>query len=203
MTARELLDWTRRLHIWVGLPCSVALVVFGITGLAVTAWRAPGSEAPPAVVRDVAYPVVPGTDREQLAGDVHSFLALPLTRRLPNWALGADGAGHLRMVFNTINADHVVTVYEDEGRIRVESTPVPLALFVDRLHTHTPPTRLRGVDPRLFLWSLYMEYSIFALIFLSISGGYLWLATRPRHRVAQISAALGLALLVTIAVTLA
>jgi hypothetical protein len=33
----------------------------------------------------------------------------------------------------------------------------------------------------------YNEVAIFALIFLSLSGLYLWLSSRPRHRLAQLS----------------
>jgi len=48
------------------------------------------------------------------------------------------------------------------------------------------------------LWTFYTEFSIWALTAMSVSGLYLWLATRPRFRAAQCSFAAGCGIFVSV-----
>ncbi|MBI3679538.1 MAG: hypothetical protein HY235_04000 [Acidobacteria bacterium] len=56
---------------------------------------------------------------------------------------------------------------------------------------HETHIRNRSADWRMRLWTYYIELSIWALIVMSLTGVYLWLASRPGFRWAQLFFAAG------------
>jgi hypothetical protein len=46
-------------------------------------------------------------------------------------------------------------------------------------------------DLLIRMWAWYTEFAIWSLLFMPVTGVYLWLASRPRHRWAQFSFAAG------------
>ena len=82
------------------------------------------------------------------------------------------------------------TIDDQENRIRLETRRSSLAQFLNGLHAttinHKPDWRLRW-------WGYYTEFSIWSLLGMSMSGVYLWLASRPRYTPARYSFALGCA----------
>jgi hypothetical protein len=54
---------------------------------------------------------------------------------------------------------------------------------------HTGRTRNGPPDLPARVWGFYNEFSVWAFFFLTFSGLYLWLATRPRLRWAWMTAA--------------
>jgi len=183
----------RRCHIWTGLFAFTGLLVFAAAGLHVS-FRPAGARratAPPAV-SEIAFRADPALSDEQLADRVHAELRLPLSQPLPASAVRRDRDHRLRLDFRTPNGVHRVTVLEEEGKLRIEHRANGLGEFLDLMHMRTfgrtPPA------PAFRLWAAYVDLSIFALLFLALSGVWLWLESRPGARWAQGTLALGGAL---------
>lgn len=179
-------ELVKKLHAWLGLAGFTLLLVYGLTGLSVTMLPAP--EARPrreAVTEFVDFRVPPNLTDKQVADLVWAHLKLPLTNPAPEWSLRRDAASNLTIGFYTPNGPTRVTVLEAEGKLRLERQRAPWPAFLNNLHAST--LRDLPVDWRMRAWVAYNELAIFILIFLSLSGIYLWLSSRPRHRLAQIS----------------
>jgi hypothetical protein len=71
-----------------------------------------------------------------------------------------------------------------ENRVRIETTPRSLPFFLDDMHTMTD---LKQSDWRMRLWAWYNHFAVWSLIAMSATGVYLWLASRPRYRIAHYS----------------
>lgn len=172
-------EFLRRIHIWVGLFNLTVLIVFAAAGIHITLLPAPAARARPAeAVREVAYTVPPGFTDKQVADDVHARLRLPLTARIPQWALERDARNHLVLTFFGPNGNHRVTVVEEDHRLQIAHARSSVGEFLSMMHG----TTFVGVAPdlRLRLWALYVDLSIFSLLFMAGSGTFLWLASRPR-----------------------
>lgn len=178
--------WLRRIHIWVGLFNLTVLVVFAITGITATV----GGRGPePAVVRTVDYePPASFTDKA-VADDLFDRLALPAVGRVPAWAVHRNEQNVLVLDFYGPNGVHHVTVREQEKQVTVRFERNSLVGFLNGMHETTslgsPP------DVRVRLWAFYVDLSIFSLVFMSITGVWLWLSSRPRLWWAQAALAAG------------
>jgi hypothetical protein len=175
----------KKLHAWLGLLSFTVLLVYGITGLSVTLLPAP--EARPqreAVTEFVHFRVPPNLTDKQVADRVWEALKLPLTNPAPEWSLRRDAENNLTMGFYTPNGPTRVTVLEREGQLRLVRERAAWPAFLNNLHAST--LRDLPVDWRMRAWVAYNEFALFALIFMSLSGVYLWLSSRPRHRLAQL-----------------
>ena len=180
---------------YLGLLNLSNLVVFGIAGLHATFEPAP-EEREPRVEREweVAFAAPPGLTDKQVADLVHAELDLPLTGPVPEWAVRRDPDGVLRLNFHTPSGPHRVRVAEAEGRLHVETVRNGLGRYLSNLHATVP--RYAGPDWRIRLWSYNVEFSLWSLLAMAVSGLYLWLATRPRNRAAVNSLAGGSAVFV-------
>lgn len=178
--------WIKKLHVYTGLLNVTILMVFGIAGLAGTF----GIERRFVVSAETReFRVPPNVTDQEAARAAFESLHLPSTEQLPRNAVHRDPNHNLTFTTYSVNGLRVITVLEKEGRIRMELRKNRLWHYFDNLHSSTP-TRGMG-DPRMRLWSAYVEFSIWSLIFMSLSGVYLWLASRPRYRWAQLSFGLG------------
>ena len=176
--------WIKKLHMYCGLLNFSILLVFGIAGLTATFEQAPENRPrPQPTARFENYTAPPGADDKQVADDVHRFLNLPLTNRLPKGALRRDEQNNLQLNFYTINGIERVTVLEKEDRLRIETLRVSLWRYLDHLHSTT--SGARTPDLRIRLWGYYNEFAIWSLIGMALSGLYLWLSSRPGYRPAQ------------------
>ncbi len=191
--------WIKRLHIYVGLLNSTILVVFSIVGLAVTfVPRRPAESLPAADVRYVPFEVPGDLDDLQLARRIQEALHLPLTRPPAKFNLRRGEDGLLRVRLPTPSKLHTVTVLETENRLRIETRPFDVWHYLVRLHTITPAGRLP--DWRLRAWSWYVEFALWSLIFMAVTGIWLWLVSRPRLGWAHASFAAGTAAFVLVLV---
>lgn len=178
----------RKLHIYAGLLSFTAFVVYGIAGIRATLIEAPDDRRPnPSDVREIVFDVPGDLSDKALADRIHAELDLPLTRPIPEWALYRDEERNLVLDFYTANGIRRVTVLEAEGRLRVEAEQAPLGQFLNQLHA----TVGVGGPPTVTAWALYNIFSTFCLLFMTVSGVYLWLATRPGHGLALVSFAAG------------
>ena len=99
----------------------------------------------------------------------------------------------LPLEFWSVNKVYKVLYAPKEDRLRIEITRSSLPFFIDDLHT---VTSLHQRDWRMRAWAWYNHFAIWSLMAMAISGVYLWLASRPRHRIAQYSFAGGAAVFI-------
>lgn len=179
----------KKIHIYAGLLSFIILLVDGITGVGVTLLPRPEECSTPAPsVRMIDF-VPPGNLGDaELARAVWEFLKAPLTNP-PRYGIRRDENNNLTFGFYTPTYVMDVTVLEKEKKLRVETRPFTGFMLLNNLHSYT--IRDLPVDWRMQVWVLYNEFAILALLFLSLSGVYLWLSTRPRHRIALASLAVG------------
>ncbi|MEC8992509.1 MAG: hypothetical protein VX656_14795 [Candidatus Latescibacterota bacterium] len=78
--------------------------------------------------------------------------------------------------------------------MQIRTQPFDKWQYMMHLHEMTP-SRNEG-DWRITSWAVYMEFSLWSLIFMALSGVYLWLASRPGHRWAQICFGAGTAIFI-------
>jgi len=180
--------WLKKLHTYAGLLNLTILLVFGIAGL--TATFDDPDEAPPSPTTrmyDFKAPENVGDYDAALAA--FQFLKPALSEMPPKGAVRRDAANNVAFNLYSINGERTVTLLEKENRLRVEARPNELGEFFDGLHATT--MNFSHTDLRIRMWSWYVEFSIWSLIFMSFTGVYLWLASRPKHRWAQFSFAAG------------
>lgn len=165
----------KRLHQWLGLFSLTALVVFALTGLASLLPAKPATSAP---ARIVPYHAPPAFTDKQIADDLFDRLQLPEVGRIPEWAIERNDADQLELAFNGVNGTVVVTVDEVNHRVLVVEQRASLRDYIGSAHATT--VLHAAPDLRVRLWGAYVTFAIGALLFLSVSGVWLWLASRPR-----------------------
>jgi hypothetical protein len=174
---------------YVGLLNFSILVVFGIAGIDATLHGGEARQRQWSSARYESFDPPQNASDAQVADMVFRQLRLPLTNPIPQFALRRNEQNVLVLDFYTVNGVHRVTLLEAEKRISIESDRVPVSRFLNNLHAHTNA----GRKPHwaLHLWGWYNEFAIWSLIGMSLSGAYLWLASRPRLRWAQGTLAAG------------
>ena len=184
------MDLLRRLHIYSGLLSFTALIVFGAAGLIGAFHPDPRGAARAApLVSSVDFEVPQGASDREVADLVYERLAFSDAAPVPTWALGRSPENVLVLSFYGPNGVRRVTVLEEEKKLRVEHDRSTLGEYVNWMHALV----ISNVAPKpaVLLWSIYLEISIFTLLFMIASGIYLWLASRPRLWWAQASFAVG------------
>jgi hypothetical protein len=186
--------WIKKIHMYLGLLNFVTLTVFGVAGLTATFQSGPGQPPAPAAARYEPFAVPPYASDKEVADAVFQTLKLPLSNPIPKGAVRRNPEHELALLFYTLNGPYRVTVLEKEGRLRIEPMPNNTARFLNAMHSvtqggHSPYLRVR-------LWAWYNEFAIWSLLAMAISGVYLWLASRPGYRWAQVSFAAGVAVFV-------
>jgi hypothetical protein len=182
--------WIKKLHMYAGLLNLTILVVFGITGLLNTLQPRPEDRRaiePSTEFRDFTVP--PNLDDIGAALASFHFLNLPTFDAPVKGDLRHDAANNLTFGLYGPSGVRVVTLLEKENRIRIESRRTNIWHYFDNLHATYPMART--TDLRVRMWSWYTEFSIWSLIFMSLTGVWLWLASRPRYLWAGVSFAAG------------
>lgn len=169
----------KKLHIWIGLFNFTILLVFAAAGLHATFLPAPDDrEAPKPRVREVAYDP-PGTMTDpEIAADLYEKLDLALVGPIPDWAIKRNQENVLVLRFHSPNGIHEVTLLEAEKKVRISFGRNSLGQFLNLMHART--LYRSQPDLRIRLWALYVDLSIFSLLFMAASGIWLWAASRPR-----------------------
>ncbi len=180
----------KRLHIYSGLLSFTILLVFGIVGVTAVMLPAPPQRKQPEFTGRVQpFAIPPNATDRQVARTIWEKLSPPVAGPPPNFALRRDANSNLVFQMFSPNGPTRVTVLEKEGQIRVETRRNLWWQYFNVLHE----THIRSTIPdlRVRLWTYYNEFSIWTLIFMSVSGVWLWLASRPGWRWAQMSFAAG------------
>lgn len=173
-------NWIREVHTYTGLISFTALTLFGLLGIVATVLPPPRERPKPETTVQFVDIVVPGElDDRQLADYLQARLNLPLTNPAPSWSLRRDQENNLRFRLPTPGKAHDVIVLETENRLRIETAPFDYWQYLFHLHEMTPQGN--PSDIRTQLWAYYMEFNIWALILMGITGIYLWLTTKRRR----------------------
>lgn len=169
----------RKIHIYAGLFVFTQFLVFGIAGVVAT--LQPSLERPkaPASTRYVPFEIQPGESDKSVAARVYESIRPAMSRPMPDWALRRTG-GQLILDFYNINGIFRVSVLEDERRLKIDNIRNSTALFLEDIHAATlgefsPPGLIQA-------WAVWNMAAMWALLLFTLSGAYLWLATRPQLR---------------------
>jgi hypothetical protein len=180
----------KRLHILVGLFNLTALCVFAVAGITETFPR--GERR--AETQSVDYEAPRGLDDRQVADDFVSKQQIPLIAPLQGGAVHRNDENMVTFEFHSTNGPGKVTILEPQRKARIELSRVSFGRFMTEAHAAT----LRGSAPVLTmrLWALYVDCSIFSLLFMTLSGPWLWLTSRPELWWARIALAAGAGVIV-------
>ena len=170
-------EWIKKLHMYAGLLSFTAFCVWGIAGIHATVLTDPrGRQPPDADVRHVDFRAPGNLSDQQLADRMIETLDLPFTRtgRKPQ----RDQDNRLTITYYTPNGRRRLVLLEAENQIRIEAVRTSVWSFLNSLHVAT----FRHSQPawQLKMWGIYNEFSIWSVLFLTLTGVYLWLATRPQ-----------------------
>ncbi len=170
-----LTDWLRSLHMWTGLFNLTALIVFALTGILAAL---PQTEAPTGDVRVIDYQPPEGLTDKEVADAVFAQLGIPVAGPVVDSEIRRDDNNVLAFRFWGSNGSYVVSVLESEKRARVEHVRSTLGEFLGTMHSTSV---LGGLpDLRLKLWGLYVDVAVCSLLFMTLTGPWLWLSSRPR-----------------------
>lgn len=168
-----------------GLLTFTAFVVWGVTGIHAAFVGGPDDLEPPPIssVRDMPYRAAGTLDDDQLSRAIYKAIEVPLAAGRYN--VHRDAQAHLAFNVFTINGGREVTFLEEQGLVRVAHRQNSVWSYLSSMHTAF--SRRHTLTPAAIAWGLFNEFSTYAFLFMTLSGVYLWVATRPRLRWAQLS----------------
>jgi hypothetical protein len=191
----------KRLHIYAGLLSFTILLLFGIVGMTGAFLPAPAQrQQPPFMGREVAFAIPQAAGDRELAEAVWKKVAPPRTGPPPEFAIRRDPSHNLVFQVFSPNGPIRITVLEKESRVRIETRRNRWWQYFGTLHETSIQSTIPDLPVRLWTW--YNEFSIWTLIFLALSGIWLWLASRPGWRWGRMAFGLGTALFAVVWVTL-
>ncbi|MBI4908108.1 MAG: PepSY domain-containing protein [Acidobacteria bacterium] len=192
MNKKVLYDWLKKIHMYSGLLTFSAFVVWGVTGIHAVFLEPPGEHQPPPVssLREIPYKAAGGLDDQQLAKAIFDTVAIPLAGGRYN--VHRDEQSNLAFNVFTINGGREVTFDEGAGIVRVAHRANSVWGYLSSMHT--AHSRRHRLTASVIAWGYFNEVSTWAFLFMTVSGVYMWIATRPGLRWAQLTMG-GMALL--------
>jgi hypothetical protein len=166
----------KKIHIYLGLLNLVILFVFGVAGVAAFTRRL--DKTPPSVTgeRIVAFKAAPNSSDGDVISAVTSIL-----RAGGCGPSGHDLNGNLQINCWAPNGGHKVTFLEKDGWLRIQDTRNSLWNYLENIHAMLPRDAITKRLLNQRLWSYYVEFSVWSLLAMCLTGLYLWLTTRLRH----------------------
>lgn len=195
MRTKALYHWTKKIHTWAGLLTFSAFVVWGVTGIHAVFLPAAGEFTPPPVssVREMAFQAPGDLDDQELSQAIFEAAEIPLAGGRYN----VHRDENLNLAFNvfTINGGRELTYYEDRGVVEIAHRKNSLWSYFSSMHT--AHSNRHQLVPAASAWGYFNEMATWAFLFMTISGVYMWIATRPFLTWARLSLA-GMALLMLV-----
>lgn len=169
--------WMKKLHMWAGLLTFTAFVVWGAIGVHGAFTPAPGEFVPPDVsaVKEFPFPSKGDLGDKELARAIFEAADIPL--RGGHYNVHRDEDQNLAFFVFTANGRHELTYFEETETVRMAIRRAPLLGFLSTMHTAHSRRGPQTAAARA--WANYNELSTWAFFFMTVSGVYLWLATRP------------------------
>ena len=166
----------KKLHMYAGLLSFTAFIVWGVAGVAATFLPAPAERQPRKLETSyVAFEANGNANDQQLTDAMIMASGLPFIQ--PGRKPQRKPQGLLQVRYFHPNGTRAIVYEEKEKRLRIEKRNSSLAGFMNTLHMQTLNHHNPGIEA--LLWGAYNQFSLWAVIFMTLSGIYLWIATRP------------------------
>lgn len=180
-----------KIHTYAGLATFVNLMIYGVVGIAAAFEPPPDAPEPAPAVYEVPFAIPANMTDRAVAERVVETLRISLATPVQNFAIQHDRSGALVLDFRHANGRHRIT-FPDPGKMRVELTRRPLDRYLSSLHVASAAFHIG--DWRMQAWAYYNEFAMWSLTVMMLTGVYLWISRRARHRWAAVSLAAGTAL---------
>lgn len=195
---KRLYLWARDLHLYVGLFISPFVLVFAISTIYLNhAWRAPSGPEPGAPKSPTPVPIqIPdgmgsleqakGILRQlNVTGEVEFIRHLAKEERL---RIPVMKPGELTEIDVDLRAKTATIMRRDQG----------LSGAMIYLHRMPGPhlAKLRGNWAPMRLWRMLTDASVYGVLFLTLSGLYLWLVMKAERKIGLVLLAAGVSSLV-------
>lgn len=171
--------WIKKLHIYSGLLSYAGFTVWGIVGIWASFLPPPSERQPGMPSSRVVEFRVNGTETDQEVAD-RMIVASGLQHVGPGRRPRRDSQERLEVRYYTPNGVRRIVLLEDRGQIRIEQANTKLGEYLNIMHMQTVARQNPGWN--MALWGAYNEFSLWAVLFMTASGVYMWLATRPGMR---------------------
>ena len=180
-------EWVKKIHMYAGLLTFTAFVVWGVTGIHAVFLPPPGGYVPPETSseRELPFRSAGSLDDKQLAERIFETADIRLAGG--HYNVHRDDDLNLAFFAYTPNGRRDFTYLEEQGIVRIGYRRNDLAGFLSVMHASHSRRGPPALSARL--WGFYNELSTWAFLFMTLSGIYMWLVTRPGLRWAQASAA--------------
>lgn len=186
--AKAFYGWTRDLHLYIGLFLSPFLLVFAVSVFFLNHARAPAPGPPSSMaeVRGVRVPAdieaAQGPERVQLAREVLSQLGISgeinFIRVVPR---------ENRLVIPVVKpgVEAVIDLHVKEGTATVSERRTTFWESLSYLHRSPGPhnAAIRGNWFWTRAWQWLADATVYLVMFLSLSGIYLWMVLRSERKV--------------------
>jgi hypothetical protein len=185
MSKKQLYEWMKKLHMYAGLLTFTAFVVWGVTGVHGAFTPAPGEFTPPPVSSEKEVPFrASGTmDDKALAKAIYEAVQIPAAGG--HYNIHRDADANLAFTVFSINGGRDVTYLEKEGKVRLAHRVNSVWSYLSSMHT-AHSRRHNKVSASAVAWGVFNEFSNWAFLFMTLSGVYLWVGSRPGLRWARI-----------------
>jgi len=200
LNKKLLYEWVRKIHMYSGLLTFTAFVVWGVTGVHAVFLPAPDQYKPPPVssVHEIPFRGPGNLDDQKLARAIYESIRIPLAGG--HYNVHRDEQSNLAFNVFTINGGREVTFVEKEGIVRIVHRGNSVWDHLSSMHT--AHSRRHRQTASVIAWGYFNELSTWAFLFMTFSGLYMWIATRPGLRWAQLSLAGITALMVVLWITI-
>ena len=180
-------EWVKKIHMYAGLLTFTAFVVWGVTGIHAVFLPPPGGYVPSEISseREMPFRSPANLDDNELAE--HIFETADIRLAGGHYNVHRDDDLNLAFFAYTPNGRRDFTYLEEQGIVRIGYRRNDLAGFLSSMHASHSRRGPPALSARL--WGFYNELSTWAFLFMTLSGIYMWLVTRPGLRWAQACAA--------------
>ncbi len=182
-----LYEWVKKIHMYSGLLTFTAFVVWGVTGIHALFLPSPGQFTPPPItsVKEIPFQAAGSLDDRKMAEAIYQAANIPLAGGRYN--VHRDEESNLAFNVFTINGGREVTFVENKGIVKIAHRANSVWSYLSSMHTAN--SRRHRLTPAAIAWGYFNEFANWAFLFMTVSGVYMWIATRPGLRWAQLSLA--------------
>ncbi len=190
--------WSRDIHLYVGLFASHYVIVFALStillnhnwnstgGGEVKEWEAQGELAEGLEPRELGFHIV---QQLGLQGEVGQARKIPAAR-----AQLFPGQEVFQTGVNKLGQNTRIEVEPETGVARIRQTTTGAKRAIIEMHMRPGPHSPRSFMNWIFskIWAALSDSVVYMLIFLSISGIYLWFVLKAERKIGWIMTAAGL-----------
>lgn len=183
MLSKAIFKWNKKLHMYAGLLTFTAFVVWGVIGIYAVFLPGPGNYQPPEIssIQEIPFEAPGDLDDTELARLIYETVDIPLAGG--HYNIRRDDDANLAFYVFTASGRRDISYVEDQRIIQIDVRQNDLFGFLSTMHTAHSNRGPRTTAARM--WGYYNEFSVWAFLFMTISGVYMWLDTRPGMRWAQ------------------